>query len=121
MQEQLFIWKTAERARRPAEGGKMEISCKKQGGRVVAKLSGELDHHSAPQAREALSRAMHKEPAAALVLDMAGVTFMDSSGIGVVLGRLKELQRTGGSLTILNPSAQMKKILKMAGLGDLIG
>ena len=88
---------------------------------LVAHLSGELDHHSAPQAREALSRAMHKEPAAALMLDMAGVTFMDSSGIGVILGRLKELQRTGGSLTILNPSAQMKKILKMAGLGDLIG
>ena len=99
----------------------MPVNLQLEEDRVVACLIGEIDHHLAKELRETIDGACQRMNPSLLILDFGGVTFMDSSGIGVILGRLKELQRTGGSLTILNPSAQMKKILKMAGLGDLIG
>ena len=98
----------------------MEITCRKQGSRVTAALSGELDHHTAPKAREALERAIKPAAVKELVLDLSGITMMDSSGIGVIIGRYRSLSRRGGSVSICGASAQIGRILKMAGLGELI-
>ena len=98
----------------------MEKFMKKRGAMLIVYIPRELDHHFAQQITGALDQELEKGTVRQLVFDFSDTDFMDSSGIGVILGRLKELQRTGGSLTILNPSAQMKKILKMAGRGDLI-
>ena len=66
----------------------MQITTKRTGSQLTASLSGELDHHSAAQVREILDGALTLD-IRALSLDLSGITFMDSSGIGVILGRYR--------------------------------
>ena len=87
---------------------------------LTAVLKGDIDHHTAAEMRMMtdgeLGRAMPKT----LVFDMRGVTFMDSSGVGLVLGRARAMGQWGGKVRIKDPSARAEKILKMSGLGSLI-
>ena len=55
-----------------------------------------------------------------LILDMSGVTFMDSSGIGLILGRQRIMESLGGGLAVKNPSPSVRRILQVAGLSRLI-
>ena len=73
----------------------MQITTKRTGTVLHAALSGELDHHSAAAVRQALDAAM-EDGVRELVLDLSGVSFMDSSGIGVILGRYRILRARGG-------------------------
>ena len=99
----------------------MKIVCKRNGPHLRASLAGELDHHSAQTVRKRLTEALKDEQIKRLTLDMGGVTFMDSSGIGVILGRYKVIHARGGILTIENQSAGIQRILKMAGIDTLLG
>lgn len=86
---------------------------------VCAFLSGEIDHHSAGELRRKIdSEAQQRQPKI-LVMDFGGVTFMDSSGIGLVMGRYKLMQSMGGQVVIQNPSAPIRKVMRMAGLDRL--
>ena len=99
----------------------MKVVCKKNGPHLMASLSGELDHHGAEQVRKKLTGALEDSRVKILTLDLGGVTFMDSSGIGVILGRYKTIHARGGKLMIENPSEQVQRILKMAGINKLVG
>ena len=98
----------------------MQITTKRSGDVLRASLSGELDHHSATEVRQALDGAI-TEDVQTLMLDMSGVTFMDSSGIGVILGRYRTMQQRGGRLCITAMSTYAARILKMAGVLSLFG
>lgn len=98
----------------------MQITTKRTGGALHAALSGELDHHSAAQIRRELDAALG-EDVRELVLDLSGVSFMDSSGIGVILGRYRTMQDRGGRLRVSAMSTYAARILKMAGILPLIG
>lgn len=98
----------------------MQITTKRTDGTLTASLSGELDHHSAAQVREALDGALGGD-VRELALDLSGVTFMDSSGIGVILGRYKAMQDRGGKLRVSAMSTYAARILKMAGILPLVG
>lgn len=98
----------------------MQINTKRTGGILQASLCGELDHHSAAQVRSALDGALEAD-VLELQLDMRGITFMDSSGIGVILGRYKILQERGGRLCITAMSTYAARILKMSGVLSLVG
>ena len=71
---------------------------------VQACLSGEIDHHSAAQMREKIDESVIQSGAKTLVLDFSLVTFMDSSGIGLVMGRFRLMQENGGELVLQKPA-----------------
>ena len=92
---------------------------KKRNGLFV-RLSGELDHREATRLREELDEIIVQTGARRLVLDLNGLDFMDSSGIGLIIGRYKLMARRGGSVAVLGPDARVDKIFKMAGLYQLV-
>lgn len=83
-------------------------------------LEGELDHHSAESIRESIDREIESSGCLNLTLDMSGVTFMDSSGLGVILGRYRKLNAQGGTLYLSGANASIERILRMSGLYSLI-
>ena len=87
---------------------------------LVAKISGELDHHSAQKVRnEADSRIVHGR-AKNLVFDFSDLSFMDSSGIGVIIGRYNLVKSCGGDVAIVCHNVSVNKILKMSGIPKII-
>lgn len=86
---------------------------------VIARLSGEVDHHASRSLREDIDLAVERHHPAALILDFDGVTFMDSSGIGLVMGRYKKIKQYGGRIVIENTGSQIKKVMRLAGLDRL--
>ena len=87
---------------------------------VLACLSGEIDHHSAAEIRENLDNMIAETRPKSLVLELSDIDFMDSSGLGLVLGRYRRLQEIGAKMFIKNPSVRIEKILAMAGVDKLI-
>ena len=83
-------------------------------------LQGDIDHHTASAMRESIDRAAESCLPQKLVMDFSGVSFMDSSGIGLVMGRYRLIRSMGGSLEITGTSARIRTMMKMAGL-DLLG
>ncbi|MEE0927936.1 MAG: STAS domain-containing protein [Acutalibacteraceae bacterium] len=84
-------------------------------------LQGEIDHHSAKGMREEIDRAVNFNMPSLLILDFSEVTFMDSSGIGLVMGRFKNLQKSGAKLNLSNLSGNIYKVMKLAGIDRLAG
>ena len=68
-------------------------------------IVGEINHHSAASIREAIDEKILELCPKNLVLDLADVSFMDSSGLGLIMGRYQRMQELGGTLTVANPSA----------------
>lgn len=87
---------------------------------VTAMLSGELDHHNAPEIRERIDECVIKKRPDRLVLDFDGVSFMDSSGIGLVMGRYRLTQNTGCKIAVVNLSRHAYKVMKLAGLEKIV-
>ena len=82
-------------------------------------LDGEIDHHSASLIRVSIDDAIiHKKPTV-LVLDFENVTFMDSSGIGLVMGRYKLMKTVNGRIRVENLSPTAYKVMSLAGLQKL--
>ena len=86
---------------------------------ITAHLSGEIDHHSAKEIREAIDNAVDLNLPTLLILDFKDVIFMDSSGIGLVMGRYGKLKRFGAELHIEGASPHIYKMLKLAGIERL--
>lgn len=86
---------------------------------ITAYLEGEIDHHSAKEMREAIDSAVEQNMPTMLVLDFRDVSFMDSSGIGLVMGRYRTLQKTGAELHIVNTTQHIGKVMKLAGIERL--
>lgn len=88
-------------------------------GAVTARLSGEIDHHIAPRLRAEIDSKCESCRPARLILDFGGVGFMDSSGIGLVMGRYRMISLLGGKLEVINVPETLRKIFVLSGLGDL--
>jgi stage II sporulation protein AA (anti-sigma F factor antagonist) len=86
---------------------------------MTACLSGELDHHGAKPVREEIDETAQRVRPGELVLDFRGVTFMDSSGIGLVMGRYQLMEELGGALRVTNLPAHIRKVMRLAGLDRL--
>lgn len=83
---------------------------------MTAYLSGELDHHNAASVREKIDEFILGFCPEKVILDFGGVTFMDSSGIGLVMGRYKLLAAMNCPLEISNLSPHAYKVMRLAGL-----
>ena len=98
----------------------MSVKICNSGERLTVYLSGEIDHHSAAEMRFFIDGELERSTPSVLVFDFSEVEFMDSSGIGLVMGRLRVLSGWGGKAVIENPRPNIRKMLKLAGLEKLI-
>lgn len=88
---------------------------------LIAKIGGELDHHNALVTREDIDKTMDVFHCRHLILDFSGVSFTDSSGIGMVMGRYNKVKAMGGSIYISGASQYVRRILEMAGIFTIVG
>ncbi|MGL5149587.1 MAG: anti-sigma F factor antagonist [Clostridium sp.] len=88
--------------------------------KLVVSLIGELDHHSAEEVRVRVDDRIQREEVKKVILDFSGVTFMDSSGIGVVVGRYKKINAKGGTLCVADINKSVKRVFELAGLLKII-
>ncbi len=87
---------------------------------LVAKISGDVDHYSAPNIREEIDRLLMETKPERLLLDLSGTDFMDSSGLGLILGRKRKTEELGAKLVLVNPTEGCLKILRLAGMENQI-
>ncbi len=87
---------------------------------LIVQFSGELDHHSAQEVREEIDGKIESNNIFNLIFDLANMRFMDSSGIGVVIGRYKRINKTGGKVAVINEGPHVEKIFQMAGIYKII-
>ena len=98
----------------------MEINAKSADRNLLLELSGELDHHGARNALKDLERIVDSVLPRNLILDMKAVTFMDSSGIALILRAQQRMQLLDGSVLVCNVPGQAKRVLDAAGIGRLV-
>lgn len=98
----------------------MQIKFTSKGTTLVVSIIGELDHHSAEYIRQKVDSEIVKSANKNIIFDMSRVTFMDSSGIGVILGRFKNVQRLNGKTAIVQVNDQVRRIFDMSGVMKLI-
>lgn len=99
----------------------MQISLQIEGKTLIVALSGELDHHSAGSIRDVIEKNITKKEVRNLIFDFSKLTFMDSSGIGMIIGRYKLIRALGGQVFVVCKSDRVKKMMQMSGLTKLIG
>lgn len=87
---------------------------------LVIKLNKELDHHSSLIIREKTDKLIDRGTVKNIIFDFEGANFMDSSGIGVIMGRYKRVLFTGGKVAVTNVSDTIDRILKLSGLYKII-
>lgn len=98
----------------------MEINAKSVDRNLLLELSGEIDHHGAKSAMREMELAVDAALPKKLVLDMTGVTFMDSSGIALILRAQQRMRLLDGSLLVCHVPEQAKRVLDAAGIGRLV-
>lgn len=86
---------------------------------LTVSIQGELDHHTAREIRKHIDSEISRRCPKFLELDFSQVTFMDSSGIGLVMGRYKIMSERQGKVIILNPTPPIKKVMMISGVNKL--
>ena len=86
------------------------------GDRLIACLSCELDHHNVKDAREAIDAMIYRKKPSELWLDFSGVKFMDSSGIGLIIGRATVAADNGCALRVSGTSDSQRKLIRLSGI-----
>lgn len=97
-------------------GNGLRISLTRKADILIAKLEGELDHHHADDLRLALDSQLEDGSIKNLIFDLGGLNFMDSSGIGVFIGRYKIIRKRKGQACLTGVNSQLDKILDLSGL-----
>ena len=98
----------------------MNLEFIESGQALTIRLKGELDHHSADESRILIDEKINKGKFKKLIIDFKNLDFIDSSGIGFVIGRYKVIRKRNGAIEIINANAKVRKILDMSGIGKII-
>lgn len=101
-------------------GADMEEVVKLEGDILWIRLPKELDHHNCGAIREAADRMLLQHPVREVLFDFADTEFMDSSGIGVIVGRYKNIKCFGGSVSAIHLNERIRKIFLLSGLSKMI-
>lgn len=96
------------------------IDLETKGHVLLIRLEGELDHHTAEELRSKVTTVLEKQKSKHIILNLEGLSFMDSSGLGVILGRYKQLQSIGGEMVVCSISPSVKRLFDMSGLFKII-
>ena len=92
----------------------------RDGERLIVRLAGELDHYCAQSVRRELDSLIADRSIRWLVLDFSRLQFMDSSGIGVILGRYRQLRDRGGQVGVIHMNPHIARIFHMSGMDRVI-
>ncbi|MCR4442265.1 MAG: anti-sigma F factor antagonist [Peptococcaceae bacterium] len=87
---------------------------------LTVRVKGELDLVTAGEFRETVDKALDEMVAQNLIIDMGRVTFIDSSGLGVILGRYRKVKAKGGQVILIGLNPNIKRILEMSGVQSFI-
>lgn len=87
---------------------------------LLLRLEGELDMQTAEAFRQAMDHEIDRRKIRTVILNLQGVNFIDSSGLGVILGRYKKLAGLGGKIYITNVQPQVLKIMQLSGFSKII-
>ncbi len=98
----------------------MNISTQIKQGVLVVRVEGELDMHVADEFRQKVDEALETGNIRHVILNLKGVTFVDSSGLGVILGRYKKISATGGRLLAAGVKPQVARVFELSGLLKII-
>lgn len=98
----------------------MYLNFDKRDEKLVVSLIGELDHHSAEEVRVKIDDRIDRDNIKKVILNFNGVTFMDSSGIGVVIGRYKKMQNRSGKLCVAEINKTVNKVFEISGMYKII-
>ena len=98
----------------------MSVEIEVKGETLIAKLIGELDHHTAAGIREQIDNSVELNIPSLLILDFEKISFMDSSGIGLVLGRYRNLSKRGAKVKVTGVSPQIYKVMRLSGIERLM-
>ena len=97
----------------------MRYETEQIGGALVVKLYGEIDQHCVSEIRDDIDRQIAIRNINSLIVDLGGVEFMDSSGIGMIMGRYKDMVSRGGKMMLVRPQPQVDKVLELSGIKKL--
>ncbi len=95
----------------------MQVTSHEQQGALVLRVSGELDVRTAADFRQRVDDVLVAVPQARVVLNLSRLTFLDSTGLGAVLGRVRRLQEAGRPLALVPPGGVARSLLDMVALG----
>ena len=99
----------------------LDINSKRRGETLIVHIKGELDHNTASDARETLTQLIEDESIKNMVIDLSALNFMDSSGIGILLGRYKRMHHMGGEVLVTGEDAKIRRLLRISGVYQVVG
>ncbi|MCL2378900.1 MAG: anti-sigma factor antagonist [Defluviitaleaceae bacterium] len=91
-----------------------------EGNALIARPDCEIDHHSAERMRGQIDAVFDNSSCRHIIFDFSGVNFMDSSGIGMIIGRYKNAEKRGGRLALAGMSDEMGRLFHISGLAKII-
>ena len=97
----------------------MELKYKKMKKTLIIKIFGEIDHHTSKELRQQIETALAEMGGRNIIFDLENVGFMDSSGIGMMIGRYKQLQTQDGRMCIICTNKKIVEITELSGLRNL--
>ena len=98
----------------------MEIIFTERGKHLIITPVGEIDHHTSLGMKQKIEKTFNRSGARNIIFDFSRVEFMDSSGIGILIGRYRELSKQGGRVYAINMSGEIGRIFAVSGLARII-
>lgn len=98
----------------------MAVTCTERGRTLTARLTGEIDHHAAKEIMTQLTEEIDAALPERLVLELSQVTFMDSSGIAVLLHAWRQMSQLEGTVEVRQVPQQAEKVLRAAGIDRIV-
>lgn len=98
----------------------VKVACMMKNRNLIVTVSGEIDHHTAEDIREKIDREYSRSNAKNIIFDFSGIQFMDSSGIGMIMGRFKNIENQGGKMAIVHVTPSVDRIFQLSGLYKII-
>ncbi len=98
----------------------MDIEYNVQRRALVVHLDAEVDHHSAAQIRESVDTAFLRTKAIHIIFDFSALNFMDSSGIGLIMGRYRLIRPMNGKIVLVGVSEQLDRLISLSGVYKLV-
>ncbi len=98
----------------------LTIKMEKKDAILCVRLNGELDHHSSEMLRKEVDSELQTGKYKHLVFNLENLSFMDSSGLGVILGRYKQITNNGGEMVVCSITPPIKRLFEMSGLFKIV-
>lgn len=98
----------------------MAIDTSVTNGILVVRLRGELDHHAVESIRNDIEQSLKHAPYRGLVLSFQGIDFMDSSGLGLILGRYRTVTQRSGRMALCEVNPVLRKIFELSGILKIV-